>query len=95
MIGKTNLHYRITEKLGEGGTGVIYKGEDTKLERRVTLKFLAGHLLSDEEAKARFLREVNAAAALDRPNICPVHHIGEAEGKTFLSTAFISPIRIN
>ena len=95
MVGQTISHYKITEKLREGGMGVVYKAEDTKLERRVTLKFLAGHLLSDEEAKARFLREAKAAAALDRPNICPVHQIGEAEGKTFLSMAFISPIRIN
>jgi len=69
--------------------GVVYKAEDTKLERTVALKFLAAHLLNDEEAKARFLREAKAAAGLHHPNICPVYEIGEAEGRTFLSMAFI------
>ncbi len=89
MIGATIAHYRITEKLGEGGMGVVYKAEDTKLDRTVALKFLAAHLLNDEEAKARFLREAKAAAALDHPNICTVYEIGEADGKTYLSMAFI------
>ena len=89
MVGQTISHYRITEKLGEGGMGVVYKAEDTKLERTVALKFLAAHLLNDEEAKARFLREAKAAAGLHHPNICPVHEIDEVEGKTFLSMAFI------
>ena len=89
MIGTTISHYRITEKLGEGGMGVVYKAEDTKLDRTVALKFLAAHLLNDEEAKARFLREAKAAAGLHHPNICPVYEISEAQDRTFLSMAFI------
>ena len=69
--------------------GVVYKAEDTKLERTVALKFLADHLLSDAEAKERFLREAKAAAALHHPNVCPVHEIDEVDGKTFLAMAFL------
>jgi len=89
MIGRTISRYRILEQLGEGGMGVVYKAEDTKLERNVALKFLAAHLLDDDEAKARFLREAKAAAALHHPNICPVYEIDEADGKTFLAMAFL------
>ncbi len=69
--------------------GVVYKAEDTALERPVALKFLAEHLLNNEEAKARFLREAKAAAALHHPNVCPVYEIAEVEGKTFLALAFL------
>jgi serine/threonine protein kinase/Tol biopolymer transport system component len=89
IIGSSISHYRIVEKLGEGGMGVVYKAEDTKLERTVALKFLAQHLLDDDEAKERFLREAKAAAAIDHPNICHVHEIGEEDGKTFIAMAYL------
>ena len=89
MVGSTISHYRVVAKLGEGGMGVVYRAEDTKLERTVALKFLAARLLNDTEAKERFLREAKAAAALHHPNICPVYEIDEADGKTFISMAFV------
>ena len=89
MIGQTINHYKITAKLGEGGMGVVYKAEDTKLERPVALKFLASHLLQNEDARKRFRREAKAAAALRHPNVCPIHEIAEADGRTFMVLAFI------
>ena len=89
IVGSTISHYRVLEKLGEGGMGVVYKAEDTKLERTVALKFLAAHLLDNDEAKERFLREAKAAAALSHPNICHVYEIDQADGKTFISMAFV------
>ena len=82
-------HYRLLEKLGEGGMGVVYKALDTKLNRPVALKFLAPRLTLDPEAKKRFRREAQAAAAVDHPNICTVYEINEVDGQTFIAMAFI------
>ncbi|KPJ61156.1 MAG: hypothetical protein AMJ46_02170 [Latescibacteria bacterium DG_63] len=84
MVGKTISHYRILEKLGEGGMGMVYKAEDTKLKRTVALKFLASQALGTDEEKARFLHEAQTAAALNHPNICTIHEIDEADGQTFI-----------
>ncbi len=85
----TISHYRILGKLGEGGMGVVYEAEDTKLKRTVALKFLPPELTKDVQAKTRFIQEAQAAAALDHPNICPVFEIGEAEGKTYIAMPYI------
>ena len=73
LTGTAISHYKVLEKLGEGGMGVVYRAEDTKLDRPVALKFLPSHLLGDEEVSRRFQREAKAAAALDHANICTVH----------------------
>ena len=89
MIGETISHYRILEKLGEGGMGVVYKAEDTKLRRTVALKFLPPELMRDAEAKKRFIHEAQAAAALDHPNICTAYEVAEVDDKAFISMAYI------
>ena len=89
MVGRTISHYKVLSELGRGGMGIVYKAEDLKLKRPVALKFLRSDVLEDEEHKERFLREAQAAAALDHPNICTVYEIDEVEGQTFLSMAYL------
>ncbi|MCK4754185.1 MAG: protein kinase, partial [Calditrichia bacterium] len=96
MVGKIVSHYRIIEKLGEGGMGVVYKAQDLKLDRFVALKFLPPHLTTSDEEKQRFIHEAKAASSLDHNNICAIHEIDETkpapgepgDGQLFISMAY-------